>query len=326
VGWRRSVLVGTVALFVVWTLTGWFSLPLEPTGMAALFGKGAIADRAIPVMQHVKLPSPVVGAVQQWAHQQNGHDAFLMGQSDSGGWWYYMPVTLALKTTPVELTTALALPVLIFLAWTRRNHGFTLLCVTFACYSALLLFNKVDLGVRYALPLFPLAALCAGDAIGALGLRRTTLAGLAVAAVALQTTTSIQIAPHYLSYFNRLAGGPENGYRYLGDSNIDWGQDLPALAGEIAHLGGQRVCLAYFGRARPEIYGVNAADWRDAPACTHAQWLALSVTYLQGSYIDNDPFRELLHETPDRRAGFSIFLYRMDRPTVAAVLKNAYEG
>jgi hypothetical protein len=325
-GWRRSAAVGAAALLVVWALTGWLSLPLEPTGMTALFGKGAFASRAIPVMQHVKLPSPIVGAVQQWAHQQSGHDAFLLGQSDSGGWWYYMPVTLALKSTPVELVAAAMLPLLIFLAWKRRHPAFTLVCVTLACYSTLLLFNKVDLGVRYALPLFPLAALCVADAIGALGLRRLTLAGMAVAAVTAQATTSIRIAPEYLSYFNQFAGGPENGYRYLGDSNVDWGQDLPALAGQIAQLGGQRVCLAYFGRARPEIYGVNAADWHDPPACGRAQWLALSVTYLQGSYVDNDPFRELLHETPDRRAGFSIFLYRMDRPSVATALEHAYQG
>ena len=198
------------------------------------------------------------------------------------------------------------------------------MCVTLVCYSVLLLLNRVDLGIRYALPLFPLAALCAADAIGALNLRPVTLAGIAIAAVALQATTSARIAPHYLSYFNRFGGGPDNGYRYLGDSNIDWGQDLPALAGQIAQLGGPRVCLAYFGRARPEIYGVNAADWRDPGACQGAQWLALSVTYLQGSYVDNDPFRELLHETPDRKAGFSIFLYRMDRPIVVTALERAH--
>jgi hypothetical protein len=31
--------------------------------------------------------------------------------------------------------------------------------------------------------------------------------------------------PHYLAYFNEIIGGPRNGYKYLIDSNLDWGQD-----------------------------------------------------------------------------------------------------
>ena len=33
--------------------------------------------------------------------------------------------------------------------------------------------------------------------------------------------TSLYIHPHYLAYFNELAGGPDNGYKYLVDSNLD---------------------------------------------------------------------------------------------------------
>jgi hypothetical protein len=37
--------------------------------------------------------------------------------------------------------------------------------------------------------------------------------------------SSLSSHPHYLSYFNEIAGGPGNGWRWLLDSNIDWGQD-----------------------------------------------------------------------------------------------------
>jgi hypothetical protein len=36
---------------------------------------------------------------------------------------------------------------------------------------------------------------------------------------------SFSIHPHYLAYFNELAGGPEGGAKWLIDSNLDWGQD-----------------------------------------------------------------------------------------------------
>ncbi len=32
--------------------------------------------------------------------------------------------------------------------------------------------------------------------------------------------------PHQLAYFNEVAGGPQNGYKHLLHSNLDWGQDL----------------------------------------------------------------------------------------------------
>ena len=41
--------------------------------------------------------------------------------------------------------------------------------------------------------------------------------------------SSILIYPHYLAYFNEFVGGPNNGYKYMVDSNLDWGQDLKGL-------------------------------------------------------------------------------------------------
>jgi len=86
----------------------------------------------------------------------------------------------------------------------------------------------------------------------------------------------------------------------------------------MVRLRPDRICIAYFGNVPPPTYGVDTVDWRDPTACREMQWLALSVTYLQGSYIDHDPFQRLLREEPDRRAGYSIFLYRMGRPSVAS--------
>jgi hypothetical protein len=41
--------------------------------------------------------------------------------------------------------------------------------------------------------------------------------------------------PHQLSYFNELAGGPQNGSKHLLGSNLDWGQDL-IFAEEVLRL------------------------------------------------------------------------------------------
>src|SRR5437773_734910 len=51
-----------------------------------------------------------------------------------------------------------------------------------------------------------------------------------------------------LSYFNEMAGGPENGAAHLLDANIDWGQDLLELKRWCdAHPEARPLYLGYFG-------------------------------------------------------------------------------
>jgi len=40
--------------------------------------------------------------------------------------------------------------------------------------------------------------------------------------------SSARTFPVYLAYSNELWGGPSQTYRYLSDSNADWGQQLKA--------------------------------------------------------------------------------------------------
>ena len=85
--------------------------------------------------------------------------------------------------------------------------------------------------------------------------RRTMFCGVLLAWNLIGT---LLIYPHFLSYFNELAGGPKHGHNILADSNIDWGQDLKALAEyRQAHPEGE-LYLSYFGTASPQYYGINA--------------------------------------------------------------------
>ena len=80
--------------------------------------------------------------------------------------------------------------------------------------------------------------------------------------------------PHYLAYFNQIAGGPGPGAtKHLVDSSLDWGQDLPGLKrwlkGTRSGWGQTRflVYLAYFGTGQsPTYYHIHAADlWSPKP-------------------------------------------------------------
>jgi hypothetical protein len=65
------------------------------------------------------------------------------------------------------------------------------------------------------------------------------------------------VHPHYLSFFNILAGGPSNGYKILVDSNIDWGQDLLRLKHWMGDHDVSHVKLSWFGTADPQYYGLS---------------------------------------------------------------------
>jgi hypothetical protein len=148
----------------------------------------------------------------------------------------------------------------------------------------------------------------------------------AVALLVFQAVSAIFIAPHYLSYFNWLSGGPATGYRYLADSNVDWGQDLPALRQTLTHVGAQQPIVAYFGTAPLDAYGIAAPLWSCNPAveAMRPDWVAISATYLDGVYLPDDPFSKFREIPPTARAAYSILLYQTDRAEVRDALSAAF--
>ncbi|HKB10804.1 MAG TPA: glycosyltransferase family 39 protein [Vicinamibacterales bacterium] len=302
---RAAALVASlfaIALVATWTLHGF---AWAPTKLSALGTR------------HV--PAAVAGIISQALHQRGGHPAFMLGRTSAVGWWYYMPVALALKSTPAEL---IAFGIASVAAFRRRSTSASALTwrVTLVSFTALALVNRLDLGIRYVLIVIPLLIFVAVD--GRPRASRPVVAvfcGLLLA----QFASASAIAPHYLSYFNRIAGGPETGYRLLADSNIDWGQDLPSLRVALARHGARAPLLSYFGNAPFDAYGVVADVWdgdvqRDF---TRWDWVAISATHLDGLFVPSDVFQPFREVPPSDRAGYSILMYSTDRPDVRAAME-----
>jgi 4-amino-4-deoxy-L-arabinose transferase-like glycosyltransferase len=296
--------MAATSLLVVWTLHGF-----------------ALAPARLAPLGSTRLPAVVAGLVSQAQHQRGGHPAFLLGRTSGVGWWYYMPVALALKSTPAELVAiAFGLSALAT-GWRRASADALVWSVTVVVFTAFTLLNRLDLGVRYGLLLVPLMLFLALERWGRDARGRVLAAGC-VALVALQAASAFVIAPHYLSYFNRWSGGPSVGYRYLADSNIDWGQDLPALRDAIAHLGGGKVLISYFGNAPFPEYGVPASVWDSNVQRDFEQWewAAISVTHLDGLFVPADVFEPFRSVEPSARAGYSILIYSTRRDDVRAAM------
>jgi hypothetical protein len=127
------------------------------------------------------------------------------------------------------------------------------------------------------------------------------------------------IHPDYLSYFNILAGGPRNGHKWLIDSNLDWGQDLPALREYMTDQGIEKIHLGYFGRADPQIYGVN---YDLAGPHLKKGVTAISINFLVGrsyylldpktrqvKFIKADYYNNYRHLQPTRVIGNTLYIF-----------------
>ena len=215
-------------------------------------------------------------------YSANDPDAptYLHGRFRQGGFPHYFAVALAVKTSLAGLAATAGGLLAAGVAAGRREdrwrddlYLWLPAVLWFAVHSAFAL----DLGVRYLAPLYPLLFVLAGGIVPAL-LRATEAAGRSrLTALALpwalalsQASAALAVHPDYLPFFNRVAGGKEGGIHWLGDSNLDWGQDLARLAPWLEAHGIERPRLLYYGAGVPAAYGVErrpmiASDWWEGP-------------------------------------------------------------
>ncbi len=126
--------------------------------------------------------------------------------------------------------------------------------------------------------------------------------------------------PSFLAYFNEIAGGPDGGYDWVVDSNLDWGQDVLRLARYIETTGIKTVKLDYFSGAPAEYYIKTAKIESFNRETPQKGWLAVSSTIYMGAcksdkipcsyneraYIWLDQYK------PIAKIGYSIFVYKID--------------
>jgi tetratricopeptide (TPR) repeat protein len=207
------------------------------------------------------------------------------------------------------------------------------LMVPVVIYLSVSAANRFHVGVRHLLPIYPFVLLI--GAAGAMVLVRRRAGRLALAGlIAFWVAVIAAVYPHTLTFFNRFVGGPGNGYKYLADSNIDWGQGLKLLKKWMDRESVPHIGLAYFGTADPAYYDI---DYTQLPAATPGMhlssiarrwtkprlpgYVAVGATVLTGVYLDPEWqlfYRGLRGTRPAAVIGNSIFVYWLDRWPEAA--------
>jgi len=292
------------------------------------------------------IPLPAASHIERWLRLQEnlayGREAFLLGQNRMHGWWLYFPIAFALKT-PLPTLLLLFLGLVRGMGGQKAGKSSWDLLLFPAVYGLFSLTSTLNIGYRHLLPVLPFLFILAGR-LGTQAKARATLQAeacatsqaearatysllptpyslLRTACLSWLALGTLRISPHYLAFFNELAGGPDNGWRYLADSNTDWGQTLKDLAVYQRKHNLGPVKLSLFTFLDPAAYGVEyepIAPMTGAPPVLPRRFrpepgiYAISATTLDGVPLPlpsmYDWFR---HREPVAKIGHVMFLYQV---------------
>ncbi len=229
----RGFVLGVLAIFLLAILI--LNIGYGFTGSFVPLGANHYQSRLLaalsdhPLTSKVPVPAPfpfMRGFDRQKYISEVGHPSFLAGMHSTKGWWYYYLACFLLKM-PTAFWPILAWAAVVILRrrdGPRRAAEFILLFSSLAIVGASSFLSKSQAGFRYVLtsvpPLFVLGGAAATDATARW--KRPALAGL----MFLYVAPAVWVHPHHIAYFSELVGGPKSGYKWLSDSNLDWGQDL----------------------------------------------------------------------------------------------------
>lgn len=277
------------------------------------------------------LPEPYLYGVMTIALREGAREAYFLGEHKmAGGWWAYFPVALLIKTPLMTLLVLFTGLIVAVAAWCRHRRLASRSVVWPAAIAAGVFglattTSRMNIGVRHVLPVLPLLFLIAAPGAVA-ALRRVRRGGLPVLVVlGWLLATALLTTPHFLCYFNRIAGGPAGGAAWLADSNIDWGQGLPELAAYQRDVDPRPVTLLYLGMDSPDAYGIATV-----PPGSPGRYV-VSRNFLAGLRVRRPRAREAVREhllyalasdppEPDGSVGCSLVFFDFDRDELARLL------
>lgn len=313
----NTVMLGVLAL-IAGGITFWAVYGFQIGRIPGISFPVPAAAHAIPVLRLL-------------SHSQEGHQSYLLGMHGTQGWWFYFPVAAVLKTPlPALVAAAGAVVFIAGLRWRKkpgmhaREHTGPLLIFTLT-YIAASLISSLNIGYRHLLPILPALYILAGAIASSWPrgiLPRWALLLLTGSLLAWQAVGTLRILPFPLGFHNEIAGGPANGWRYLADSNTDWGQGYRRLAEFQDAEGIPAVRLSAFIFYDPGIYGVRyealpplggdtapILPSRFAPAPGH---YAISMTPLDGvPTSDPEMYDWFRWREPDATIGYALRYYHV---------------
>ena len=251
----------------IWTLYGFHSslnltdASLHLAGESWHIPYGLTLPQIIRGAQEVRLFLPLAflkGLIIVENGTKYGRGGYLFGHTFYPSLWYYFPAIIALKTQIVTFAVLLV-GLLLSLgskAGALGKRPYQLLALSLLIFGGLIMHSKLDLGVRYTTPVLALAMPFVALSllrIGRLNWRSWIIGGTLV----LYALPALAQFPDLLSFSSEIVQPYAEGWRYMNDSNIDWGQEASQVAvysaenlhtnGIAANYGWNPYQLGYYG-------------------------------------------------------------------------------
>jgi hypothetical protein len=292
----------------------------DPTPQELAAWSPSLSTRAMLWLQRHRLaPQAWAGGFIYTQSQAGERTAYLLGQTYAGGRFVYFPLAWLFKE-PLAMLAALIIAAVAALRRRTWNWHVAALALPAAAYLLMALTAAVNVGLRHLFPVFPFLDVFIGIAAARTwrsGGGGKWLVGILAAALAVETLAAY---PDFISFFNIACGGERGGLALLGDSNLDWGQDLPLLAQWQRQHPEEKLYLDYFGTCDPAAYGIKYTNvpggyvYGPPPQPPSAPGIAaVSATKLQRLFVI-DPKRDFAtqfeHAQPIDVLGGSIYLFR----------------
>ena len=259
-------IIMVLACVVLWSFYG-FRYAARPAGLAlsptlpAYIGPlaGVEARGILAASRFHLLPESWLYGLADVRSMANGMPSYFFGNVYAHGVWFYFPVLFTIKST-LGVLTLLALTIF---AWTRkwldRGRELWFLLAPPALYMGVAMVSHLNIGARHILPIWVFGCVVAGAGTVSLLRRGRGWAWTVAALLMLHVGSSLRAAPNYISYANEAWGGPTQTFRYLTDSNTDWGQQLVATSTYLKDHEIHDCWFAYFVApfVLPADYGIK---------------------------------------------------------------------
>jgi len=355
------ILVFVIGYILVWPVYQYhvWNYPPERQVRDTEFLLSSFKYPQIPKIVSWMVDKPILRAYTQYAlglvmvvqRATGGNTTYFLGKVSATGWKNYFPIVYLIKE-PLTFHI-LTLVALLYAAWLiRLRQGFGgqvkkpfwqntwqrfsgwfkfhfpefAMLVFIGLYWLTSLTSDLNIGVRHLLPLFPFTMILVAGIISQFltpPYLKTKCLFLGIL-ILWQIFSVFKIYPHFLAYFNEIVGGPDKGYIYTVDSNLDWGQDLKRLKNWVDENKIEKIYVEYFGGGDAKYYlKEKFASWRgnlSEEVFPKGNYLAVSATLLQGGRGlpvsgFNQPWGHYLwlnKYRPVIKIGHSIFVYYID--------------
>lgn len=342
-------------IFIVWPIYGLhaFNYPPELQKRDTIYHLGSYGNRLIADRVVWASDKPYIRALGQYGlgvlmvtqRAIGGNNTYFLGEISNHAWKKYFPIVYFIKE-PLPFWGLFIIAVL-FAVWQFRFnkykishlldknfHQFVmLLWIAIYWYSSVK--ANLNIGVRHLLPTYGFVFILVSGQMIELGRKLWQTYGkkthrfydvLIYILLAWYLLENLLVFPYYLTYFNQIAGGPKGGYRYVVDSNVDWGQDAKRLADWVDKNKISKISLDYFGWADAGYYLGNKYIWINAGKYKNAReflldnpeggYIAVSKSFFMGSrkirqLADETSYAWLDSYQPVADIGNSIFVWKI---------------